>query len=404
MNLCPRCESKGRSITPVTLEAQVAPTRLDQLAEHDGWRLCTSESCEVVYFRDGEVVVLGQTRGVPFHKSEDPQRLVCFCFEHSVADIEADVAQNGASTIQASIKAECKAGRDDCERKNPQGRCCLGDVGQVVKRAAPGDADGRGADCCEGEAAEAQVESCCAPKTTASDSPPATADTTARSGLFASGGALVAAVLSSACCWLPLAAIGLGASSAGIGAFFEAWRVPLLLVTVALLGAGFYLVYRKPRCAPGEACEVPNPRLQRFTRGMLWLTTVLVAAFAFFPEYVGALTGGGGKVAEAAPAQTTVRYRVEGMTCAGCEGHAREAIEAIPGVVSVAVSYRSGSAEVVWSGEANDTAVAEAIAESGYRATRCAEPYAREGFGGHSPRTRHWRSRGFISKATRQPG
>lgn len=190
MNLCPRCESKGRSITPVTLEAQVAPTRLDQLAEHDGWRLCTSESCEVVYFRDGEVVVLGQTRGVPFHKSEDPQRLVCFCFEHSVADIEADVAQNGASTIQASIKAECKAGRDDCERKNPQGRCCLGDVGQVVKRAAPGDADGRGADCCEGEAAEAQVESCCAPKTTASDSPPATADTTARSGLFASGGAL----------------------------------------------------------------------------------------------------------------------------------------------------------------------------------------------------------------------
>lgn len=369
MNLCPRCESKGRSITPVTLEAQVVPARLDQLAEHDGWRVCTSESCEVVYFRDGEVVVLGQTRGVPFHKSEDPQRLVCFCFEHSVADIETDVAQNGASTIQLSIKAECRAGRDDCERKNPQGRCCLGNVGQVVKRAAPGDADGRGADCCEGEAAEAQVESCCAPKTTASDSPPATADTTARSGLFASGGALVAAVLSSACCWLPLAAIGLGASSAGVGAFFEAWRVPLLLVTVALLGAGFYLVYRKRRCAPGEACEVPNPRLQRFNRGTLWLTTVFVAAFAFSPEYVGALTGGGGEVAEAAPAQTTVRYRVEGMTCAGCEGHAREAIEAIPGVVSVAVSYRSGSAKVVWSGEANDGAVAEAIAEFGYRAT-----------------------------------
>ncbi|MGB1015431.1 MAG: hypothetical protein ACPG4T_14945, partial [Nannocystaceae bacterium] len=327
MNLCPRCESNGRSIKPVTLQAQVVPARLDQLAEHNGWRLCTSESCEVVYFRDDQVVVLGETRGVPFHKSEDPERLVCFCFEHSVADIKVDVAENEASTIQASIKAECKAGRDDCERKNPQGRCCLGNVGQAVKRAAPDD----GAGCCGDKAAEDaedEAESCCAPKT-ASEASLATADTTAGSGLFASGGALVAAVLSSACCWLPLATIGVGASSAGVGAFFEAWRVPLLLAAVALLGSGFYLVYRKPRCAPSEECEVPNPRLQRFNLGMLWLTTVFVAAFAFYPEYVGAFTGGGGEVVEAAPAQTTVHYQVEGMTCAGCEGHAREAIAAI---------------------------------------------------------------------------
>lgn len=289
MNLCPQCESKGRTIKPVTLEAQVVPARLDQLAEHDGWRLCTSESCEVVYFRDDEVVALGETRGVPFHKSEDPQRLVCFCFEHSVADIEADVAETATSTIQASIKAECKAGRDDCERKNPQGRCCLGNVGQVVKRAAPDDADGDGDGCGGDKAAEA--ESCCAPKTNASEASSATDETTARSGLLASGGALVAAVLSSAYCWLPLAAIGLGASSAGVGA-----------------------------------------------------------------------------VAEASPPQTKVRYQVEGMTCAGCEGHAREAIEAIPGVASVAVSYRDGSAEVVWSGQRNDASVADAVAEFGYSA------------------------------------
>ena len=154
MNLCPGCEAKGRTIKPVTLQGQVVPPRLDQLGEHDGWRLCTSESCEVVYFRDDEVVVLGETRGVPFHKSEDPQRFVCFCFEHSVADVEADVAENGTSTIQVSIKAECKAGRDDCKRKNPQGRCCLGNVGQVVKRAAPDDADGGGAGCLDEDTIE----------------------------------------------------------------------------------------------------------------------------------------------------------------------------------------------------------------------------------------------------------
>lgn len=374
MSSCPRCDGQNHAIDRITLEAQTRRGRLDAIPQHerDGWRLCTSKPCEVVYFRGEEVVVLGETRAVPFHKSADSERLVCFCFEHSVAELEADVAANGTSTIQASIKAACKAGQDDCERKNPQGRCCLGNVGQVVKRSTPADGGGDGGSaggCCGAEATAEEADSCCAPKAAVSAEPAPTADTSTRSGLFASCGALVAAVLSSACCWLPLAAIGLGASSAGMGAFFEAWRIPLLLATVVLLGVGFYLVYRKLRCAPGEACEVPNPRLQRFNRGMLWLTAVLVAAFALFPEYVGAFTGGGGEVAVAALTQTTVHYRVEGMTCAGCEGHAREAIEEVPGVVSVAVSYHSGSAEVVWNGEANDAAVAEAIAEFGYRST-----------------------------------
>lgn len=155
MTPCPRCEAKGRPIESVTLEAQVGPDRIAQLAEHKGWGLCTSDSCEVVCFRDNEVVVLGETRGVPFHKSEDPQRLVCFCFEHSVAELEADVAANGTSTIQASIKAECKAGRDDCQRKNPQGRCCLGNVGQVVKQATPVRPN---------NVVPEEAESCCTPK------------------------------------------------------------------------------------------------------------------------------------------------------------------------------------------------------------------------------------------------
>lgn len=152
MSHCPQCDARGRTITPVTLEAQVVPARLDRLAEHEGWRVCLSVSCEVVYFRDDEVVVLGETRGVPFNKSEDPVRLVCFCFGHTVAAVEAEVAASGTSVIGASIKAECKAGHDDCERKNPQGRCCLGNVGQVVKGAAPGDAPKQAESCCASKA------------------------------------------------------------------------------------------------------------------------------------------------------------------------------------------------------------------------------------------------------------
>lgn len=372
MSLCPRCGANGRAIGPVTLDAQVVPGRFSQRAELEGWRLCASGPCPVVYFRDRRVVVLGETRAVPSHKSHDPGRLVCFCFRHSAADLEADVAEHGKSTIRASIKAECKAGRDDCEKKNPQGRCCLGNVGQVLKGAAvPSDATEGAADdeaCCRSAATSETAESCCAPQAVTKDGPSASSDTTARSGLLACGGALVAAILSSACCWLPLAAIGLGASSAGLGAFFEAWRGPLWLLTTALLVAAFYLAYRAPRCAHDEACEIPHRGVRRLNRGLLWLTTVLVAAFALFPGYVAAFTGGGGAAAEAAPTQTAVSYLVEGMTCAGCEAHTREAIEGVPGVTSVAVSYRDGRAEVVWIGEQNDAAVSAAVAELGYRA------------------------------------
>jgi len=346
--------------------------------DRSGWRLCSTAMCEVGYFQGRETVLLDGMLALPFHKRDDPARLVCFCFEHSVAEVEADLREHGKSTIAASIRAACKAKRDACTRKNPQGRCCLGNIAEVVRAAstspATADAD---ADADAGTIAEPDADSsCCSATPLGPDlSPSSTRATTAAStGLFASAGALLAAVLSSACCWLPLTAIGLGASAAGLGAWFEAWRAPLLLATFGLLGAGFYLVYRKPACAPGDTCELPNPRVRRFNRGILWTSTALVAVFALFPEYVGALgretseVSQTGEISETHKGQTSVRYSVEGMSCAGCEGHAREAIEGIPGVASAEVSHREGSAQVVWNTPPDHPAVSEAISELGYRA------------------------------------
>ena len=40
-------------------------------------------------------------------------------------------------------------------------------------------------------------------------------------GLWATGGAVISAILSSACCWLPFLLIAFGASAAGVSGFFE---------------------------------------------------------------------------------------------------------------------------------------------------------------------------------------
>lgn len=117
-------------------------------------------------------------------------------------------------------------------------------------------------------------------------------------------GSVLAAKASSACCWLPIVLMGVGLSAAGAATFFERFRPVFLVAAALLLAVGFYLNYfRKERCAAGGACARPNPKLPRLNRWMLWFSTVLVLAFAFFPNYVGVLL----KLEAAAEDTTAVR-------------------------------------------------------------------------------------------------
>ena len=63
--------------------------------------------------------------------------------------------------------------------------------------------------------------------------------------------------------------------------------------TVALLGAGFWLQYRrrKPARADGAACDCPAPRASRTGRVLLWVATVAVAGLLAFPYAVPLLFG-----------------------------------------------------------------------------------------------------------------
>jgi len=151
MICCPRCGAAGRAVSRHTLTAQV-PTAALVATELDGWRLCPTGDCAVVYTREGAVFGLDAVAATPFHKSADPARLVCFCFGHTVEAVEEDARVHGRSTVCESVQAACGAGQDDCERKNPQGRCCLGDIGRLVKAI--------------GATAEPEAETCCAPRDT----------------------------------------------------------------------------------------------------------------------------------------------------------------------------------------------------------------------------------------------
>jgi mercuric ion transport protein len=95
--------------------------------------------------------------------------------------------------------------------------------------------------------------------------------------LLATGG-LLGALAASSCCILPLVLFSLGVSGAWIGNLTQLapYQHCFIAATVALLAAGYWLVYRpaKPACDEGRACARPLPN--RLVKAALILATVLV--------------------------------------------------------------------------------------------------------------------------------
>ncbi len=166
---------------------------------------------------------------------------------------------------------------------------------------------------------------------------------------------VITAGLASLCCIGPLVAVGLGLGAFGGAAFFESVRPYLLVVTAGLLGAAFYLTYRKKpeeKCEEGVCVVVPK-RSQKLA---LWSLTVVAIPLAAFPYYSGAFwseagadSGSPGTAWAAKPAnahETAVLFAVEGMTCAGCAATLEAALKTEPGVREVRVSLENKTARV----------------------------------------------------------
>jgi hypothetical protein len=100
---------------------------------------------------------------------------------------------------------------------------------------------------------------------------------------------VAAAAASSACCWLPLAALGLGVGIGGAGAVFERYRWLFIGAAVLFLGLGWFLNERAAavECAPDGTCPPSRSRLRGFNRVILAIGAVGVALFAFLPEILG---------------------------------------------------------------------------------------------------------------------
>ncbi|MHB9109503.1 MAG: putative iron-sulfur cluster-binding metallochaperone [Armatimonadota bacterium] len=132
---CPACGEQGRGVRPVTLQHLLDKAKLDRLVTLEGYRFCATPHCDVVYYHPESGQYLGQHDVlVPvWQKGTDPERLVCYCFQYTVAEIENEVTMTGTSPTCDAIMHRCQQGLSRCEVTNPQGSCCVGNVRQILR-------------------------------------------------------------------------------------------------------------------------------------------------------------------------------------------------------------------------------------------------------------------------------
>ena len=161
----------------------------------------------------------------------------------------------------------------------------------------------------------------------------------------------------------------------GASAFFAQLRPFLMVLTLLLLGFGFYFAYRNPKqvCEPGSTCAVPA--VKRSGRIGLWMASAVVVVVAAFPYYSEAvanflLPSNRAAAAVSVPHLERARFAVEGMDCTACATAIEKKLKTLEGVQNATVSYQQKQATVEFDSHKLSVAqLVQAIQDVGYRAS-----------------------------------
>lgn len=156
------------------------------------------------------------------------------------------------------------------------------------------------------------------------------------------GGSVLIAAISSACCWLPLLAVGLGFSAVGFGTSLERYRLVFLAMASGFLAGAVALQRRKRRACEGDSC----PPLRGLDLLMPIAGGMAVLGLAVVPEIIAWTQPHEELLEGVAEEELVVIYVVNGMTCEGCTSLLVSHLEDQPEIRDASVDYASGTARV----------------------------------------------------------
>ncbi len=138
---CPTCSEIGiecvgpKKVPEITVTSLVKPEHHNDIPSGP-FSFCQQKECDTVYFDgQGHGIRKDQLAVWVWQKEEAGDTPVCYCFDHTAADIMEDAQQNSPPTIPVIIREKIQSDLCECDVKNPQGSCCLGNVAYWVKQA-----------------------------------------------------------------------------------------------------------------------------------------------------------------------------------------------------------------------------------------------------------------------------
>lgn len=130
--VCPACGRPGRPIKSVTLDHHLAPALRARLHSPAGF--CPNPACGVVYFSGCKTILKGETLLPVTQKDPGDDVHICYCFGIKRADLRRQLAAGGSTDIPERIRRGIAAGGCSCEKLNPGGTCCMGDVAAEIQK------------------------------------------------------------------------------------------------------------------------------------------------------------------------------------------------------------------------------------------------------------------------------
>ena len=130
---CPACGEKAKGVLAKTLEHLLTDEAKDELSCFDGFHYCKTPGCEVVYFRNDEVLTQKDLSVVVGLKEGAVPATTCYCFDWTKEKIRAQLQETGETNALEDIKAKMDDPGCSCEILNPSGGCCLGDNTKVIR-------------------------------------------------------------------------------------------------------------------------------------------------------------------------------------------------------------------------------------------------------------------------------
>jgi copper chaperone CopZ len=184
---------------------------------------------------------------------------------------------------------------------------------------------------------------------------------------------VLAAVAASLCCIAPV--LTLLAGIGGLASTFS-WLEParpfLIGASVVTLGLAWFQQLKPKQSETDCGCEPAKTSFWQ-SKSFLGIVTVFAGLMLAFPYYAQVFYPTAEKRAEIINPTLvhTLTLDIEGMTCAGCEGHVKTAVSKLPGIIETSVSFEQKRAVVRFDEtQTNAADINAAVDEAGYRVTQ----------------------------------